>query len=116
MSLTWKGGAMLAAPVACGIYAGLASGKLAAVAGALAATPGAALLGGLGGAMISQHLFHAKESTTVGATLGGGLAGGLAGLAGGGYLGAVAGSGWQAAGLGALGLVTAGLLFLNRDQ
>lgn len=103
----------LLAPSACGIYAGLASGKIAALAGALAATPGAALLGGLSGALISQHLFKARESTTVTATIAGGISAGLLGLAGGAYLGFTAGSIWQAAGLGALGLASGGLLLLN---
>lgn len=114
--LTWKNAAMVGVPVGIGIYAGLASGTLAAVAGAVVATPGAALLGGLGSALISQKLFHTQESTTVGAALGGALLGGVAGLAGGAYLGAAAGSAWQAAGLGALGLVSSGLLFLNQDK
>mgnify|MGYP003602382734 FL=1 len=114
--ITWKMGAVMAVPVVAGIYAGLASGAAAGLAGAVAAAPGGALLGGLGSALISQHLFHARESTTVGAAIGGGLLGGAAGLAGGAYLGVAAGSAWQAAGLGALGLVTAGLLFLNQDK
>lgn len=114
--ITWKMGAVMAVPVAAGIYAGLASGAAAGLAGAVAAAPGGALLGGLGSALISQHLFRAKESTVVGATIGGAVLGGVAGLAGGAYLGAMAGTPWQAAGLGALGLATAGLLFLNQDK
>ena len=114
--ITWKMGAVMAVPLVAGIYAGLASGAAAGLAGAVAATPGGALLGGLGSALISQHLFHAKESTTVGATIGGAVLGGAAGLAGGIYLGAAAGTAWQAAGLGALGLVSSGLLFLNQDK
>lgn len=114
--ITWKTGAIMAVPVAAGIYAGLASGTAAGIAGALAGGPGGAILGGLGGAMISQHLFKAKESTVVGTAIGGTILGGAAGLAGGAYLGALAGSPWQAAGLGVLGVAAAGLIFLNRDN
>ncbi|MBN9417505.1 hypothetical protein ABS71_12830 [bacterium SCN 62-11] len=114
--ITWKMGAVMAVPVAAGIYAGLASGAAAGLAGAVAGTPGGALLGGLGSALVAQHVFRAKESTVVGSAIGGTLLGGAAGLAGGIYLGAGAGSPWQAVGMGVLGLATAGFLFLNQDK
>jgi hypothetical protein len=104
----------LALPVATGIYAGLSSGTLAAVAGAFAATPGAAALGALAGALIAEKVLGTSEAGTVGATLFGGVVGAGAGLAGGAYLGAAATSPWAAAGLGALGCVSAGLIYLNQ--
>jgi len=106
----------LAVPVAAGIYGGLAQGGFAAVAGALAATPGAAAIGALGSALIAEKILGTSESTTVGAALTGGVIGGLAGLAGGAYLGYHAASVGATVGLGLLGAVTSGIVFLNQRQ
>ena len=100
----------LAAPVvggAAGIYAGLGTGSIPFLIGALL-IPGAAIGGAVLGGVLAEKLFH-EESTTVGVAVMCGLLGGAAGIRQAVLAGNVS-SPWLAASMGLSGAV-AGLTF-----
>lgn len=105
-----------ALPIAAGVYAGLATGGLAGVAGAFAAAPGAAIAGGLIAGVAGEKLFGTSGAQTAGAALGGALVGGALGVAGGFYAGYAGSSVGAAVGLGLLGSISCGLALLNSQQ
>lgn len=107
--------AAAAIPAAVGVYAGLAKGPLAGVAGAVAATPILVLGGTLAGAFVTEKLMHQSDGDQLGGVFLGGAAGALTGAVGGYLLSSSTSSPALAAGLGLAGALSGALVAVLRS-
>lgn len=97
-------------PIAAGLYAGLATGRWAGVAGAVALTPALALTGVIGGAYVGERLLHQSDGHQLSSVAIGAGAGLLTGITTGYLLGSRVSHPVLAVGLALVGGATSAIL------